>query len=318
MGNIHNKAEQFLLDCIRDGLAHSFDTNTESWVKPYPEVTGYLISYFSQKREIPKKIIEAAEKLISVQHPIGGYSSFFNKHILYTFDTAQIAHGLASLYKKTGNDKYLHAAINAGSFLLSMENNDGSVFPMYDTKHQYKYVEKTTLKGENWGSIFSQIQLKNAEALLLLSQITKDSRYEKAAKLMVPWGVRHTNSRHTHPFGYYLEGMITLGKHSFVDKLLTNHILKREKQGFISYSPQCSYAYVSGSIQLGILLAKTEHFKESKRILDWASKVQKYSPLGGLFQYAKANGTPDESIHLELNSWGTKYYLELATLHKNR
>lgn len=290
MGNIHNKAEQFLLDCIRDGLAHSFDTNTESWVKPYPEVTGYLISYFSQKREIPKKIIEAAEKLISVQHPIGGYSSFFNKHILYTFDTAQIAHGLASLYKKTGNDKYLHAAINAGSFLLSMENNDGSVFPMYDTKHQYKYVEKTTLKGENWGSIFSQIQLKNAEALLLLSQITKDSRYEKAAKLMVPWGVRHTNSRHTHPFGYYLEGMITLGKHSFVDKLLTNHILKGKNKGLFRTVHNVLMHMSQGQFSLEFFLQKLNILKNQKGYWIGPQKCKNTLHLEGCFSMQKPMG----------------------------
>ena len=40
------RGENYLLDCVFDGLAHSYDVLTKSYVKPYPEVTGYVIKYF--------------------------------------------------------------------------------------------------------------------------------------------------------------------------------------------------------------------------------------------------------------------------------
>ena len=91
------RGENYLLDCVFDGLAHSYDVLTKSYVKPYPEVTGYVIKYFCDVYdEIPDKILEAGHKLVKIQDKnTGGYTSFMDKNILYTFDTSQILIGLA-------------------------------------------------------------------------------------------------------------------------------------------------------------------------------------------------------------------------------
>jgi len=309
-----DKAEHFLLSCIRDGLAHSLDTVTNSWVKPYPEVTGYLLSYFSLKTRLPTQILEAGEKMITIQHPTGGFSSFFNKEVLYTFDTSQITHGLTSLYIKTRQKRYLVAAQRAGNFLLSMQNADGSFFPYYNWKYRYRHVERPLKDGANWGSYFSHIQVKNAEALLLLSKVTKNPSYAQAALLMIQWGKRHCDSRFTHPFGYFLEGMSALDQQKYVRNSLQTFVKPKERNGFIAYQAGLNYAYVSGSVQLGILFKNSGMNSEAKRIYQWATKVQEQHISGGLFQYANRNGTPYTKIHAELPSWGTKYYLELANM----
>lgn len=305
------KAEQFLLQCIRGGLAHSYDTETQAWVKPYPEVTGYLVSYFSDKQQIPNSIYQAADKLLAIQHPLGGFSSFFNTDVLYTFDTAQIAHGLASLYLRTHQKRFLQSAVKAGEFVLSMQWIDGSVFPMFHHLHNHMIVEHENINGINWGSTFSAIQVKNIQALLLLSKVTKDPKFYLAAKKLASWGERKSNARFSHPYGYFLEGMYAFGEKEFILKELNRHIIPIDPTGFIPYTQGGTYAYVSGSIQLGILLAKVGHKQEAKLIFDWALSAQEKN-LGGLFQYANKNFSKKKLVHSELNSWGTKYLLELA------
>lgn len=52
MNNYIEQAERFLNSCVFDGLAHSYDVNNGIWVKPYPEVTGYLLNYFFSQTKI--------------------------------------------------------------------------------------------------------------------------------------------------------------------------------------------------------------------------------------------------------------------------
>ncbi len=221
------KAENFLLDAIRNGLAHSYDVIRRKWVKPYPEVTGYLLSYFSKFYEIlPPKILDAARTLCNLQHKIGGYSSFSHNKLLYTFDTAQIMHGLASIYKKIHNQKYLDCAIKCGEFILRQQISSGAMFPIYNIKLGASYVNK---KG-TWGETFSPIQVKNIEGLLLLSEITKNSSYKECVQKLRNFGLRHCDLTYTHPGAYYLEGLLELGEKEFVREKLKQEIEDLKEQ----------------------------------------------------------------------------------------
>lgn len=312
------RAESFLLDCIREGLAHSLvqKEGRESWVKPYPEVTGYLLSYFCGQETVDETILKKmANKLLKIQHKSGGFPSFYDQTNLYSFDTAQILHGLLSWYKKSSDVKFLVAAKKAGDFLCSMQVNSGLMFPIYDIKSDTRVVYQNNAKGSDWGSTFSYIQVKNAAALLLLHKITKIQRYLTAAERLGQIKLLNQECRYTHPLAYYLEGMMALGKNRLVKQILEDHIIPRlRSNGFIPYFPGAKYAYVSGSVQLGILLLKVGYSSEAKIIRQWAQKVQSSSSSGGLYQYAKVSGKPDFSIHGEINSWGTKYFAELIRI----
>lgn len=305
------QAKKFLLSCIRGGLAHSYDSIQKTWTKPYPEVTGYLLSYFCSENTLYPEIMSAADKLVQIQDESGGFPSFYNTNILFTFDTAQIAHGLLSMYIKTKRMKYLKSAIRAGDFLLKMQWLDGSFFPMFhrQKKNMLFYQEKED--GSNWGSTLSFIQLKNIEALLLLSKITKEKKYSIATIRVGRWGMKKSDPRYSHPYAYFLEGMYALGKRDFVRNELKKNVLSNLKRGFIPYYPGASFAYVSGSVQLGILLSKFGFNREAKDIYKWAINTQDCN-MGGLIQYANQDGSINSSIHGELNSWGTKYFCELA------
>lgn len=307
-------AEGFLTTCINKGMAHSFDVDARTWVKPYPEVTGYLLSYFAQdclEKVIPAIIIKAARKLLDVQHRNGGFPSFAANERLYTFDTAQIMHGLASLHLSTKESRWLDAATRAADFVCDMQLADGAMFPVYDLARKAAYVEP---RG-HWGISFSPIQTKNIEGLSLLYRVTGNRRYATAAARLADFGKLNCDLTYTHPGAYCLEGLLSAGEDEFVREKLRGEILPRLlSNGFLSYAPDLPYAYVSGSIQMGILLFKTGFLDESRQILLWARRVQQQHSTGGLFQYADAEGNLDRHVHTEINSWGTKYFCQLERL----
>jgi len=307
------RAENFLLFCIRDGLAHSFDTEKNMWVKSYPEVTGYLLSYFSEVyNSIPSKIIEAANRLICIQNKIGGFNSFFGENPLFSFDTAQIVHGLLSIYKKTNVDIYLESAKRGLSFLEKAQQEDGSILGIYDIYKQ-SFVKEGL--GFHSGKERHAIQCKNIECFLLAYKIIGDKKYEDIAKRLYNFSLVSPYNEQTHPLGYYLEGITSYGNNDFVKNILENKVISRIKNnGFLSYDKNLPYSYVSGSIQIGILLYKNNFIRESKKILEWASGVQSNSKSGGLFQYANEDCSINRDVHSEINSWGTKYYCQLNRL----
>lgn len=309
-------AEHFLRICVQRGLAHSFDTVSGTWVKPYPEVTGYILSYFAD--HYPRRMkdwMSSGDTLVDLQGQAGGFASFYDPEYLYAFDTAQIMHGLLSLYRHTKEKRYLASAVRAGEFLQYMQLNGGLMFPLFNAHEGSRIVYQPNSDASNWGSTFSYIQVKNAEGLQLLAKITGDKRYQQSALALAEFPVRRIDYSYTHPLAYYLEGLWSMGKTTQVKQILEQKIIPRLKDGgFIPYFPKAAYAYTSGSIQLAILLAKTKHLYEARQILTWAQKVQSHHGSGGLFQYALPSGEPDGTIHREINSWGTKYFAELLRL----
>ena len=65
---------------------------------------------------------------------------------------------------------------------------------------------------------------------------------------------------------------------------------------------------------MGILLYKVGFLDESHLILKWARRVQENHSSGGLFQYADPQGKMDRHVHMEINSWGTKYFCQMERL----
>jgi len=312
--NSHIKlAENFLLNSIRnDQLANSYDVKKKCYVKPYPEATGYLLSYFSEYyNDIPSQIILAADYLCRIQSENGGYTSFNNKNYLFTFDTAQIMHGFASLYKKTKAGKYLNAAKKCADFVSEMVLENGMTFPIYDKKINAKYVKKDG----GWGISFSYIQVKNIEGLLLMYELTNDIRYKNTAIKLRDYGKKYCDLTFIHPGAYCLEGLLSIGEKDFVYDKLKKEITPRiHPNGFLSYSKELSYSYVSGSVQMGILLYKVGLNEYAHSILEWARKVQLNHGSGGLFQYANPDSSLNTEVHAEINTWGTKYYAQLERI----
>lgn len=307
--------EQYLKACTFHGLAHSYDVSVSKYVKPYPEVTGYVIKYFCDNYdELPSNFIKAADKLVKIQDKkAGGYTTFDNSNLLFSFDTSQILIGLCALFEKTNENKYKFAAIKAGNFLLKMQMENGAIAPTYDRTTNEIIINKSLYS--IWNGPWSGLMCKLTEGFLALYELTSDNKYLDAKEKTANFYVNADYIECTHPLGYWLEGLYAAGKTEKVKQILEEKVIPRiQDNGYIPYKEDLKYAYVSGCIQLGILLYKMGYIKEAERIRNYGRLVQSKYTSGGLFQYADSHGNLDHHIHAEINSWGTKYFCQLERL----
>lgn len=310
------KAENWLYECAFDGLAHSLDAKSEKWLKPYPEVTGYLLEYLCLNNYNEKKLNKIAKTLLKYQNKNGGFPSFCDKSTLFAFDTSQILIGFCEFFNKTGDKKYYNAAIKAGDFLMNCQLDNGAFVPIYNTKSNQYIINQETYK--TWNGPFSGLMCKLTEGYNALYKMTNDNKYKERIGLTISFYKTQKDIEHTHPMGYFLEGLYAGGEEKIVKNKLEKLILPRIRDnGYIPYCENLPYAYVSGTIQLGIMLFKTGFVDEAKKILNYARLVQSKHPSGGLYQYADKNGELDSHVHTEINSWGTKYFCQLERLLEN-
>ncbi|GHU00941.1 hypothetical protein FACS1894186_2690 [Alphaproteobacteria bacterium] len=303
------RAEKFLYECAFDGLAHSYDVIAKKWVKPYPEVTGYLLAYMCRNDYNAKKCLKIGQTLLKYQKN-GGFPSFYNTNILYPFDTSQILIGLTELYKQTGDKRFYDAALQGGQFLIQSQMDNGAFIPTYNNATGEFVIDKTTY--DLWTGPFSGLMCKLTEGYRALYEMTGNERYMNYIAKTISFYSSQPNIKHTHPMGYFLEGLWAGGEHDLVHEKIQRLILPRlNDNGYIAYAPDLPYAYVSGTIQLGILMHKCGFVDEAKKVRDYGRLVQSKHPSGGLFQYADENGNLDNHVHTEINSWGTKYFCEL-------
>lgn len=315
MNKYIENGETFLKNCLFDGLAHSYDVVTGEYVKPYPEVTGYVIKYFCDNCNGSgmSKIQEAGVYLCSIQHKTGGYKTFYDNRYLYAFDTAQILNGLISLSKCFNNNEINCAIDKAGEFLLNMQRKDGAIYPVYDT---YLFTKRMPKKMyPMWNGATSGLLCKVTEVYNEMYIVTGDKRYNEAVKLAVEFYKTSEPLTYTHPLGYWLEGLYAGGMEDFVCSFLKNNVISRiEDNGFIPYTYGLDYSYTSGEAQLAILMVKCGFIKEAVKIREFIRNVQRNHISGGIFQFSNREAGLDNHIHTEINSWGTKYYCELERL----
>lgn len=314
MNRYIQNGEGFLDRCLFDGLAHSYDVIAKEYVKPYPEVTGYVLSYFCNNGLITPKLLEAGERLIQLQNnEKGGWASFYDFKYLFAFDTAQILIGLCNLYQKTEQKKYLDAALSGGDFLRLMQQENGAILPIYDTEQKKCVVNLKTYA--IWNGPYSGLMCKLTEAFQKLYDVTGERKYLAAKEKTANFYSAADYIEHTHPMGYWLEGLYAAERYEAVKKIVEEKVIPRIREnGYIAYTEGVSYAYVSGVIQLGIILFKLGYRGEAELIRSYGRVVQQQHTSGGLFQYADCEGKLDCHIHTEINSWGTKYFCELERL----
>lgn len=316
MENLYiKKGEKYLSDCVFDGLAHSLDVPTQKYVKPYPEVTGYVIKYFCDSYDVlPRNIVKAANKLVKLQDKkTGGYASFSDPNTLFAFDTSQILIGLVAIYQKTKKIKYKTAAIKGGDFLLMMQESNGAVVPVFDRKKNEKVISQELYS--IWNGPWSGLMCKLTEGFEALYELTGDNKYKIAKSMTADFYENAEYIECTHPLGYWLEGLYEAGRTEKVDEILKDRVIPRIRDnGYIPYKEDLEYAYVSGIVQLGIILAKMGYEDEALKIRAYGRCVQAKNLTGGLFQYADAEGNLDNHIHTEINSWGTKYFCQLEKI----
>lgn len=149
----------------------------KGWKSSYPETTGYilpsLINYAKHydKLEILEKVNKAANWLLEIQKPSGGWQGgrIADDKEEIVFNTAQIIRGMLAVYELHGDNVYLESAIKAADWLCKIQTNEGywKGFALMNEARVYdSYVDVP---------------------LLQLFSITSDSKYKKVAEKNLDW-----------------------------------------------------------------------------------------------------------------------------------
>jgi len=103
---------------------------TDGWTSSYPETSGYIIPTLLEydHAAMRERCVAAAEWLLSIQKPGGGWQSLYVDHQRpeVVFNTGQVLRGLVAVYEETGEKRYLDAAAKACDWLASVQEEDGS------------------------------------------------------------------------------------------------------------------------------------------------------------------------------------------------
>lgn len=306
--DIRVKLENFLSLSVQNGLAHSWDPSSKSWIKPYPEVTGYLLSYFANIEDSKFDFESVINRLISLQNPDGSWSTFYGDISRgFTFDTTQILHGLISASNKVKNSKIDNSVTLAINFL-----NSRFRFGMPFSRSGKVPTILNKFDSQNWAHGFTPINFKMAE-LSLLPQLRD---YEKGAELstrlfrMKKWAKFQPQIRESHPGSYQLEGMYALGLKDLVFSRLIRYFKPPENEQIFA-KPNVQYFYNSGNAQLAILWAKSGNLEMALGIYDTLVRRLEFwdDEILCLKQYHGLNPP-----HKEYSTWGIKYLCELIRI----
>jgi ubiquinone/menaquinone biosynthesis C-methylase UbiE len=134
LDSIKHAAEWLLIAHERSndgGYSRAYNALSNAWDPGYIETTGYIIpTLYSiedllSDRRYGVSALRASEWLLTIQNADGSFSDI-DKKTPHVFDTGQCILGLIATYKRTGDARYLDAAVNAAYWLVSVQELNGS------------------------------------------------------------------------------------------------------------------------------------------------------------------------------------------------
>ncbi len=316
----------------------------KGWEGPYPETTGYIIPTFIKYGELVQdemwieKACAMADWEIDVQLEFGAVRGGMgvNAHPI-VFNTGQVIIGWNALFKKTGDKKYLEAAIRASDWLVDIQDDDGKW-----SKNAYLDNPKVFHTRVAW-PVFE------------LYEITGNRKYKKSAEKNILWALSHVkgnwitnmgfkreDSPITHSIAYTLRGLLESA--NFMDKLTEEKIIDLVKEISIKIidkflcenhkrlipavinddlSSGSGYSCLTGNAQLAIVFHKLSiltnnqkfknavdeiiiHMKQRQNIrtqcLDFRGGIPGSYPVNGKYM---RYGFPN---------WATKFFADLLLL----
>ncbi|MCB0791131.1 MAG: hypothetical protein H6595_01095 [Flavobacteriales bacterium] len=186
----------------------------DGWGPSYPETTGYIIPTLLDLAARPggvdlaERADRAGRWLLGVQLPDGGWPGgrVGEGRPAVVFNTAQVVRGLLALYAYAKEQAYLDAAVRAGRWIVSVQEQDGSW-----RRHNFLSVGRTY---DTYVDV----------PLLKLHAITGDARPRQAALTNLEWALgrqmangwfadcdntlRRNDRPITHTIAYTLDGAL--------------------------------------------------------------------------------------------------------------
>ena len=267
------------------------------WSKPYPETTGYLIpTLYKLEDHLGGTIFRESAKnlgqwLLSIQNPdgswCGGLHPAKNKNGS-VFNTGQIIIGLMSIFRETGDHKYLDSALRAAEWLVNVQNDDG-LWPGGDylsdeTPSYYTHVCWPML--EVWSECRDELILDGS--LRALDSIHERIRPNGSIGL---WGFKKDMPAFTHTIAYTIRGFQEASRilddyerycspiEPTLEKLIRLSELSSGKlPGSFDYdwNGDKSFVCLTGNLQLAESFLLFESHENDLRIVNAAAKLVDY------------------------------------------
>lgn len=158
------------------GISKGYDLIRRRWFPAYPETTGYTLptlinaSRLLGDDEWRDMAFRHARFLMSCVTDDGGalYWNQRERNTPVVFDTGQVILGWLAVYRDSGEDEFLRAAVRSGNWLLKNQENG------HWEKYQHLNVQKVIDARVDW-------------ALLLLFQMTGEMGFRDAALQNLDW-----------------------------------------------------------------------------------------------------------------------------------
>ena len=193
--------------CAGEGVSNVYYLR-DGWGVAYPETSGYIIATFLAYADLKgdRSYFDRAVQLgnweIKIQTQSGGVLSSPVESYTRVFNTGQVILGWCTLYERTHDRNYLIAARRAGEYLVRLQEINGS------------WQKDTYCGGRTYHS-------RVAWALLRLSRLTGDLRFQTAAQNNIQWVLKqqqengwfkqcgfNTDNPITHVIEYTLKGLL--------------------------------------------------------------------------------------------------------------
>jgi len=164
------------IDSADKGVSCLFDLKS-GWGVSYPETSGYILATylayaeFSNDHKYIEQAIAIADWEIEIQAPNGGVYSNPTPGNIAAFNTGQVILGWCLIYEHTGEQKYLDAAVEAGNYLRSAQDEAGtwvkgsySGARTYEARVDWALLRLSKLSGNN---AYRDTAVKNLRWVLL-------------------------------------------------------------------------------------------------------------------------------------------------------
>jgi hypothetical protein len=323
-------------DIYGDGGVSAGWSFEDGWLPSYPETTGYIIETFLAASKIldNKNLIDRVNRMIdwelSLQMKDGAFPGHFGEPGSHPviFNTGQIMHGMVAGYVQLNRQECLEAAVKAGFWLLSQQDEDGcwrkyehnGVPHVYNTRATWALVSTGLLADDDK---LKQASIKNLD--WALSKQTNSGWYKNNA--FTP-----DKNPFTHTIAYairgFLESGVLLNDERYINSALlaARGLAKMLRQdGWLAgtygdeWKPTAGYCCLTGVAQMSLNWTRlaqdceAQDLKEpAKRAINYLKTQQRLTDKDDAVSGAIAGSSPiwGDYSRFEFPNWATKFYAD--------
>lgn len=313
----------------------------DGWLPSYPETSGYIIETFLAAAEVLERpdLKERAGRILdwelSLQNPDGSFPGHFGEpgSRPVIFNTGQIIHGLVEGYRRLGREECLEAAVRAGRWMATQQDEDGCWRRSVHNGIPHTYNTRAA-----WG-------------LLRAARAAGEKDLERAARRNLDWAMtQQTESGwfrsnaftpnaapFTHTIAYAIRGLLESGLiledegiiHAALKAAEAQAAVQRE-DGFLAgayddgWTPKGRYCCLTGLAQMAIIWLRAAHAcghgeleKSAGLAIDYLKAHHHISGRGDPRDGGIAGSVPIWGAYsrFEFPNWAAKFFADALMMH---